>query len=126
MDSADSATLYLPIPNPSQLRRRPRREPRCRNCGAPTGGTGTGLGRCSACYRYRLRHGADHRTRRTPDVLVAWANGGLSEGQAARLLGVDRLELRRLRDESLARTEAVWAADERERRAAQAARTPRV
>ena len=110
--------LYLPIPNAAQLRRRRRRGgARCRNCGAPTGGTGTGLGRCSACYRYQLRHGADHLARRTPDVLVAWQAGAISEGQAARLLGVDRLEVRRLRDEALARTEAVAAAEARERRA---------
>jgi hypothetical protein len=115
-------TLYLPIPNAKQLRRRPHREPRCRNCGAPTNGTGTGLGRCSACYRYRLRHGADHLAKRTADVLVGWAAGGISEGQAARLLGVDRLEVRRLRDEALARAEAVWAADARERRVARTAR----
>jgi hypothetical protein len=108
-------SLYLPIPNPAQLRRRRKRDARCRNCGAPTKGTGTGLGRCGACYRYRLRHGADHLGKRTAAVLVAWQAAALTEGQAARLLGVDRLELRRRRDEAVARASAVWSAERRER-----------
>jgi len=124
----DDAPIYLDAAQLHALsatRVRRRRRPsgaRCRNCGAPTGGTGTGLGRCSACYRYRLRHGADHLAKRAPDVLLAWQAGELSEGQAARLLGVDRLELRRLRDEAFARTAAVWAAEARERRAGEGVR----
>ena len=117
-DLVDDAPIPLDATQVRVLRRR-RRKPgaRCRNCGAPlSGGTGTGLGRCSACYRYCLRHGRDHLTRRTPAVLVAWQAGGLSEGQAARLLGVDRLELRRLRDEAVARAGAVWAAERRDAR----------
>jgi hypothetical protein len=120
----DDAPIYLDGAQLRALGARRRRRPggaRCRNCGALTGGTGTGLGRCSACYRYRLRHGEDHRARRTPDALVAWQAGELSEGQAARLLGVDRLELRRQRDEALARAAAVWAAEARERRVARGA-----
>lgn len=117
LDALDDGTLRA-------LRARRKRRPngaRCRNCGAPTGGTGTGLGRCGACYRYRLRHGEDRLSKRVPEVLVAWQAGELSEGQAARLLGVDRLDLRALRDEAVARAQAVWAAEHRERREARGA-----
>jgi hypothetical protein len=107
----DAAPIPLDAAQVRVLRRRRRKHAaRCRNCGAPTAGTGTGLGRCGACYRYSRRHGQDHLAKRIPAVLAAWQAGRLSEGQAARVLGVDRLGLRGLRDEAFAQADAIWAA----------------
>lgn len=45
---------------------------------------------------------------RTYAVMAAWMAGEMSEGQAAKLIGHDRVELREHRDELLAVASALW------------------
>ena len=82
----------------------------CRNCGMlhRTSRAGSGRERCPACYQYLRRTGRENTGRRVLPVLLAWEAGQLSEGQAAVLLGLDRVGVRSLRLEYLDRASSLW------------------
>lgn len=59
----------------------------------------------TACYPSLSRYKARDRTYA---VMAAWLAGDLSEGQASRLIGHDRVELREHRDELMQVAAELW------------------
>jgi hypothetical protein len=63
-------------------------------------------------WRERNRPRQDGKPRRSilsdMQIIIGWVAGRISEESAVRLLGIDRLEARRLRDEAVTEAERQW------------------